>query len=35
MIDQNEGDDKIIAVAHDDASLSNINEIDQLPPYLA
>jgi len=35
MIDQNEGDDKIIAVAHDDASLSNITEIEHLPPYLA
>ena len=33
MIDHGEGDDKIIAVAEDDISLSNIHNIDQLPPY--
>ena len=33
MVDHGEGDDKIIAVAEDDISLSNIYNIDQLPPY--
>lgn len=35
MIDHGEGDDKIIAVAEDDVSMSNIHNIDQLPPYFA
>ncbi len=33
MIDHGEGDDKIIAVAEDDVSMGNIQNIDQLPPY--
>ncbi len=33
MIDNGEGDDKIIAVAMNDMSVSHINNIDQLPPY--
>lgn len=33
MIDNNEGDDKIIAVAMGDTSVSHIENIDQLPPY--
>ncbi|WP_041464126.1 inorganic diphosphatase [Pelodictyon luteolum] len=33
MIDHGEGDDKIIAVAEDDMSLSNIFDIDQLSPH--
>ncbi len=33
MIDHGEGDDKVIAVAEDDISMSNIHNIDQLPPY--
>uniref|UniRef100_Q3ATF8 Inorganic pyrophosphatase n=1 Tax=Chlorobium chlorochromatii (strain CaD3) TaxID=340177 RepID=Q3ATF8_CHLCH len=33
MIDHGEGDDKIIAVAEDDVSMSNIQTIEQLPPY--
>ncbi|MBZ4219750.1 MAG: inorganic diphosphatase [Chlorobium sp.] len=35
MIDHGEGDDKIIAVAEDDVSMNNIQNIDQLPPYFA
>lgn len=31
MIDNGEGDDKIIAVAKDDVSVAHINEISQLP----
>ncbi|TCD48467.1 inorganic diphosphatase [Chlorobium sp. N1] len=34
MIDHGEGDDKIIAVAEDDMSMSNIHDIDQLSPHL-
>lgn len=33
MIDHGEGDDKIIAVAEDDVSMSTIHNIDQLPPH--
>jgi inorganic pyrophosphatase len=33
MIDNNEGDDKIIAVAADDISFSYINKIEDLPPH--
>ena len=33
MIDNNEGDDKIIAVAADDVSVNHIENIDQLPSY--
>ncbi|GIV35985.1 MAG: inorganic pyrophosphatase [Cyclobacteriaceae bacterium] len=33
MIDRGENDDKIIAVAEDDASVNHITDITQLPPY--
>ncbi|MDH4200628.1 MAG: inorganic diphosphatase [Spirochaetia bacterium] len=33
MIDNNEGDDKIISVCADDVSVNHINNIDQLPAY--
>ncbi|MBS1777974.1 MAG: inorganic diphosphatase [Bacteroidetes bacterium] len=33
MIDNNEGDDKIIAVAADDVSVNHIDDIEQLPSY--
>ncbi len=33
MIDNNEGDDKIIAVAADDISVSHINRVEELPPH--
>jgi inorganic pyrophosphatase len=33
MIDHGEGDDKIIAVAEDDMSMSGIQDIDQLSPH--
>lgn len=33
MTDSNEADDKIIAVAADDISVSHINSMDQLPPH--
>lgn len=33
MIDNNEGDDKILAVAYDDISVNHINNIDMLPPH--
>lgn len=33
MIDNNEADDKIIAVATDDISVSHIDSISQLPPH--
>lgn len=34
MIDRGEADDKIIAVAEQDPSVSNINDVDDLPQYL-
>ena len=34
MFDQGEGDDKVIAVAHNDISLSKINTLDDLPTHL-
>jgi inorganic pyrophosphatase len=34
MIDQGEADDKIIAVAADDISVSHINDIEELPEHL-
>lgn len=34
MIDQGEADDKIIAVAADDVSISHINDISELPEHL-
>ncbi len=34
MIDNNEGDDKIIAVAADDVSVNYMNKITDLPAYL-
>ncbi|MEO8762584.1 MAG: inorganic diphosphatase [Bacteroidia bacterium] len=34
MIDNNEGDDKIIAVCADDVSVNHINTMDELPAYL-
>ena len=34
MIDRGEADDKIIAVAEQDASVSHIREIEELPGYL-
>jgi inorganic pyrophosphatase len=34
MLDKNEADDKIIAVAADDVSMNSINELEELPPYL-
>lgn len=33
MIDQEEADDKIIAVAADDVSVNHINDISELPPH--
>jgi inorganic pyrophosphatase len=33
MVDQGEADDKIIAVALNDISVSHINDIDELPPH--
>jgi len=33
MIDRGEGDDKIIAVAMQDASVSHINDVNELPEY--
>lgn len=33
MIDNNEGDDKIIAVCADDVSVNHINSVDELPVY--
>jgi inorganic pyrophosphatase len=33
MIDRGEADDKIIAVAEQDVSVSHINDVDQLPEY--
>lgn len=33
MLDNNEADDKIIAVAADDVSVNHINTMDELPPY--
>lgn len=33
MIDNNEGDDKIIAVCADDVSINHIENIEDLPPY--
>ena len=33
MIDNNEEDDKIIAVANNDMSLNHINDISELPPH--
>ena len=34
MIDQGEGDDKIIAVAKSDMSVAHINEIEELPEHI-
>lgn len=34
MIDNNEADDKIIAVAEDDMSVAHINTVDELPLHL-
>lgn len=34
MVDRGEADDKIIAVAEDDPSVSNINDVSDLPEYL-
>ena len=34
MIDNGEGDDKIIAVAQNDMSVNHINEVSELPPHL-
>lgn len=33
MLDNNEADDKIIAVAADDVSVNHYNHIEELPPY--
>jgi len=33
MIDNNEADDKIIAVCADDVSVNHVNDIQELPPY--
>ncbi len=33
MIDNGQADDKIIAIAKDDASVNHIKDIDQLPPH--
>lgn len=33
MLDQGEGDDKIIAVANDDITVNGINSIDELPQH--
>lgn len=35
MIDNGEGDDKIIAVANNDVSVQHINSMDELPPHLS
>ena len=34
MIDQGEGDDKIIAVAKSDMSVNNYNDISELPKHM-
>ena len=34
MIDQGEGDDKIIAVAKNDKSINHINELEELPEHI-
>ena len=34
MLDQGEGDDKIIAVARNDQSINHINELEELPKHL-
>jgi len=34
MLDQGEGDDKIIAVARNDKSVSHFNDISELPEHL-
>lgn len=34
MIDNGEGDDKIIAVAKNDMSVNHINDVSELPPHL-
>ena len=34
MVDRGEADDKIIAVAEDDPSVSHINDVNDLPEYL-
>lgn len=34
MIDRGEADDKIIAVAEQDASVSHIQDVNELPEYL-
>lgn len=34
MIDNGEGDDKIIAVAQNDMSVNHFNEVSELPPHL-
>ena len=34
MLDQGEGDDKIIAVAKNDKSINHISELNQLPEHL-
>lgn len=34
MIDNGEGDDKIIAVAEHDMSINHINDVSELPPHL-
>lgn len=34
MLDQGEGDDKIIAVAKSDMSISHVNDISELPPHI-
>lgn len=34
MIDQGEGDDKIIAVASKDMSVSHYEDVSELPPHL-
>lgn len=34
MVDNGEGDDKIIAVAQNDMSVNHINDVSELPPHL-
>src|SRR5690606_35900903 len=34
MVDNGEGDDKIIAVAKNDMSVNHINDVSELPPHL-
>ncbi len=34
MLDEEEYDDKIIAVAKNDMAVSNINSVEELPPYI-